>query len=254
MTAGGDLHQMASLGRLIAGIVHEINTPIASIFSNTEVILHSLEKLTPLLDGPSPDPHSLEKARKLVGSVESLVAIDRLACERIRSVIRALKMFSRVDNPEPQTVYLNQHLRDTLKLAGIEFGRRIAAETDLGELPEVECYPQLLNQVFLNILVNAAQAIEGPGKITVKTRLEDDMAHVSIRDTGSGIPPDQQAKIFQPGFTTKPRGEGTGLGLALCKEIIEKRHGGSISFDSEPGQGATFHVQIPIRQARSSAP
>ena len=254
MTPGGDVQQMASLGRLIAGIVHEINTPIASIFSNTEVILHSIEKLTPLLDDPSSDPHSIEKARKIVANVENLVAVDRLACERIRSVIRALKMFSRVDNLEPQSVDLNQHLCDTLKLAGIEFGKRITVETDLGELPDVECFPQLLNQVFLNILVNAAQAITGPGTITVKSHLEDGLVHVSIRDSGSGVAPELQAKIFQPGFTTKPRGEGTGLGLALCKEIVEKRHRGLISFDSQPGQGATFHIRIPIRQTRSSAP
>ena len=254
MIPSGDLHQMASLGRLIAGIVHEINTPIASIFSNTEVILHSLEKLPPLLDGSSSDPQSLDKARKIVSTVENLVAVDRLACERIRSVIRALKLFARVDNQEPQKVDLNQHLRDTLKLAGIEFGRRITAETDLSELPEVECFPQLLNQVFLNILVNAAQAINGPGKITVTTRLEGDFVHIAIRDTGPGIPPEQAAKIFQPGFTTKPPGEGTGLGLSLSKEIVEKRHGGTIAFDSQPGQGATFHIRIPIRQTRSSAP
>ncbi len=254
MTPSGDLHQMASLGRLIAGIVHEINTPIASIFSNTEVILHSLEKLTPLLDGSPPDGPTLEKARKIVATVESLVAVDRLACERIRAVIRALKLFSRAENLEPQRVDVNQHLRDTLKLAGIEFGRRITAETDLADLPEVECFPQLLNQVFLNILVNAAQAINGPGKITVKTRLEDGCVHVSIHDTGPGIPPEQQAKVFQPGFTTKPPGEGTGLGLTLSKEIIEKRHGGTLGFDSAPGEGATFHIRIPVSQTRSSAP
>jgi len=254
MTPATDLHQMASLGRLIAGIVHEINTPIASVFSNTEVILHSLEKLTPLLDG-SPDVQSMEKARRIVSTVENLVAVDRLACERIRAVIRALKLFSRADSQQPEKVDLNQHLRDTLKLAGIEFGKRVSVETDFADLPEVECYPQVLNQVFLNVLVNAAQAISGPGKITVRTRLEGELVHISISDTGAGMTPEQKARIFQPGFTTKPPGEGTGLGLALCREIIEKRHGGEIGFESQPGQGATFHIRIPVQQqTRSSAP
>jgi signal transduction histidine kinase len=244
-----ELHQFAAVGRLLAGIVHEINTPIGSIFSNTEVILRSLEMIEPLLaDGR---PEAIDKARNIVTTCQSLVAVDRIACERIRSVIRGLKSFSRVDGAEPRKVDLNEHLRDTIKLTQAEFRRRVCVETDLGELPEVECFPQMLNQVFLNLLVNAGQAIEGEGKITVRSRFRNDCAEISIADTGRGMSPEQKTKAFQAGYTTKPVGEGTGMGLAICRDIIEQKHGGSISFESEPGRGTTFHIRIPVRHTRS---
>src|SRR5207248_9074789 len=116
---------------------------------------------------------------------------------------------ARVDDGRPRKVDLNENLRDTLKLTQAEFRRRITVEIDLGELPRVECYPQMLNQVFLNLLVNAGQAIEGEGRITVRTRLEGDMVHITIADTGRGMTPEQQAHAFQAGYTTKPVGVGT---------------------------------------------
>ncbi len=244
-----DLHQMASIGRLLTGIVHEINTPIGSVFSNNEVILRSLEMLTRLLEDPQPE--SLAKARRLVETCRNLATIDEIACERIRSVIRGLKSFSRIDAGELRKTDLNEQLRDTLKLTQAEFRRRITVETDFTELPEVECYPQMLNQVFLNLLVNASQAIDGEGHITVRTRLEGDSAHVSIADTGRGMTREQQARAFEEGYTTKSVGEGTGLGLSIAKEIVEARHGGSIAFESEPGRGTTFHIRIPVRQGAS---
>lgn len=243
-----ELHQMASIGRLLSAVVHEINTPIGSVFSNNEVMLHSLEMLQQLLADPRPE--SLEKARRIIETCHSLAAVDQIACERIRSVIRGLKSFSRVDGGELRRVDLNAQLRDTLKLTQTEFRRRITVETDFGELPEVECYPQMLNQVFLNLLVNAGQAIEGEGRITVRTRAEAGVVHISVADTGRGMTPEEQAMAFHAGFTTKPLGEGAGLGLSICKEIIEEKHGGSITLESEPGVGTTFHLRIPV--ARSS--
>jgi signal transduction histidine kinase len=197
----------------------------------------------------------MEKARRIVETMQQLVAIDGIACERIRSVIRGLKTIARVDTTEPQKIDLNQHLRDTLKLTQAEFRKRITVETEFAELPEIECYPQMLGQVFLNLLVNAGQAIEGPGKITVQTLLENNgtMAHVSITDTGRGMTLDQQAKAFDAGFTTKAVGEGTGLGLSIAKEIIEEKHSGSIDFESICGVGTTFHIRIPVRQPRSQS-
>ena len=239
-----ELHQMASLGRLLAGIVHEINTPIASIFSNTEVILRSLEALQPLLEDGRPE--SIAKAKRIVATCQNLAGVDRIACERIRGIIRGLKTFSRLDENEPRKVDLNQHLRDTLKLAETEFRKRIRVTTDFGDLPEVECYPQMLDQVFLNLLVNASQAICGEGQIRVTTRQEGDRVRIDIADTGCGMTPEQQARAFEPGFTTKAVGEGTGLGLSLSREIIQDRHGGSIDFDSQYGSGTTFHIRIPV--------
>jgi signal transduction histidine kinase len=245
-----ELHQMAAVGRLLAGIVHEINTPLGSIFSNNEVISRSLEMLGPLLAEGTPE--ALERAGRLVGTCQSLAAVDRIACERIRSVIRGLKTLSRVDSGEPRKVDLNQQLLDTVKLTQTEFRRRIVVETDLGELPEVECYPQSLNQVFLNLLMNAGQAIEGEGCITIRTRLEADRVHISLADTGPGMSPEVQARAFEPGFTTKPVGDGTGLGLAISREIVEDKHGGAIDFESRPGRGTTFHIRIPLKQKRSA--
>lgn len=246
--SAAELHQMASIGRLLAGIVHEINTPLGSIFSNNEVLARSLDKLGPLIAGGGAE--DLAKAGAIADSMRQLVAIDQIACERIRAVIRGLKTLARVDSTERRRIDLNQHLRDTLKLAQAEFRKRIAVETNFDELPEVECFPQMLGQVFLNLLVNAAQAIDGAGTITVRTALEDRGAtvHISISDTGRGMTPEQQAKAFEAGFTTKAVGEGTGLGLSIAKEIVEEKHGGKIGFESKPGVGTTFHVRIPVRQ------
>ena len=245
-----ELHQMAAVGRLLAGIVHEINTPLGAIFSNNEVISRSLELLSPLLAEGTPD--ALERAGRLVATCQSLAGVDRIACERIRSVIRGLKTLSRVDGSEPRRVDLNQNLADTVKLTQAEFRRRVTVETDFGDLPEVECYPQMLNQVFLNLLMNAGQAIEGEGRIVIRTRLEGGAVHVSVSDTGRGISPEVQKHIFEPGFTTKPVGEGTGLGLPIAREIVEERHGGAIDFESRQGVGTTFHIRIPVQQRRSA--
>jgi two-component system NtrC family sensor kinase len=250
--SAAELHQMASIGRLLASVVHEINTPVGSIFSNNEVIVRSLAMLDPLLaDGR---PASLEKARSLLTTCKNLAEVDRIACERIRSVVRGLKSLSRMDGSEPRRVNLNEQLLDTLKLTQAEFRRRITVETDLGDFPEVECYPQMLNQVFLNLLVNAGQAIEGEGRIAVRTRAEGNLVHISVADTGRGMTPEQSAKAFQAGFTTKAIGVGTGLGLSIAREIVTEKHGGSIDFESELGRGTTFHVRIPLRQTRSATP
>ena len=245
-----ELHQFAAIGRLLAGIVHEINTPLGAIFSNTEVILRSLAAVEPLLAAGTPE--AAEKARRLLETCRTLAEVDQIACERIRSVIRGLKAISRVDGAEPRKVNLNEQLRDTIKLTQAEFRKRVCVETDFGDLPEVECYPQMLNQVFLNLLVNAGQAIEGDGKVTVTTRLEGDCARVSIADTGRGMTPEQQARAFEAGYTTKPVGEGTGMGLSISKEIVEEKHGGEIACESAPGRGTAFHIRIPLRQTRSN--
>lgn len=241
-----ELHQLASIGRLVTGIVHEINSPLASILSNNEVLRYSLGKVAELLEDGRPE--SIEKAQRMLETCRTLASVDSIACERIRSVIRGLKSFSRMDANEFRRVDLNQQLQDTLKLTRAEFRHRIVVETEWGDLPEVECYPQMLNQVFLNLLVNAGQAIEGEGKVRVRTGLEGECVHISIADTGRGMTLAQQTKVFQAGFSTKPLGEGTGLGLSISKEIVEEKHGGTITFQSAPGMGTTFDIRIPVRQ------
>jgi two-component system NtrC family sensor kinase len=246
-----EAHKMASLGRLSAGIVHEINTPIGSIFSNNEVILRSLEKVRGLLKeaidaGTAPPQKSLDILEIITGLNE----VDKLACERISGVIRSLKTLARVSGQEVRKTDVNELIGHTLKLARTVFRQRVTFELEPADVPEVECYPGLLGQVLLNLIVNGAQAIEEEGRIVVRTALEDDGIRISVSDTGRGIRPEDQGRIFQAGFSTKPIGEGTGIGLSLSREIIEDTHGGSIRFESEPGRGTTFHIRIPLRQTK----
>jgi signal transduction histidine kinase len=248
-----EAHKMASLGRLAAGIVHEINTPIGSILSNNETIRRSLVSLRNLLStaaeqNQAPQPRTLGVLDTLV----SLTDIDKIACERILAIVRGLKTFARVNESDIQTINIHEILLNTIKLTNCVFRRRVTVVTEFDEnLPDVECYPGLLNQVFLNLLVNASQAIEGEGTLTIRTELAGDSVHIAVSDTGSGIPPELRSRIFVAGFTTKPIGEGTGLGLAITREIVEDTHGGKISFETDMETGTTFHVWIPLRQPRS---
>lgn len=147
-----------------------------------------------------------------------------------------------------RSVALNDILRDTAKLVDCQYRRRITLDMSLGELPEIECQPQLLSQAFLNIMVNAAQAIETEGRIGVVSRfVPPGEVEVSISDSGKGIAAEHRGRIFHAGFTTKPMGVGTGLGLALCRKIVERSHGGKIWFESEPGRGTTFFVRLPLK-------
>jgi signal transduction histidine kinase len=247
-----EAHKMASLGRLSAGIVHEINTPIGSILSNNETIRRSLDALRKMVaTGQAENQPLPPKAIVILETLANLTDIDKIACERIYAVIRSLKTFARVNESDLRTVDVHEILLNTLKLSGCVFRRRVTVVTNFGDLPEVECYPGLLNQAFLNLVVNAAQAIQGDGTVTVNTRQVDNDVEIGITDTGSGIPPEVRKRIFSAGFTTKPIGEGTGLGLALTREIIEDTHGGKIWFETELGSGTTFFIRIPIQQPRA---
>lgn len=246
-----EAHKMASLGRLSAGIVHEINTPVGSILSNNETVRRSIEALKKVLDEAAKSGSGVPpRAVALLESLTSLTAVDKIACERISGIVRSLKTFARVTESDLRKVDLHELILATIKLTSSLYRRRITINTDFGELPEVECYPGLVNQVFLNLIVNAAQAIEGEGAITITTRLEDPMVRISISDTGRGISPEARPKIFSAGFTTKPFGEGTGIGLTITREIVVDTHGGTIDFESEEGRGTTFHVRIPVQQPR----
>ena len=241
---GLELQQMAAIGQLAVGIAHEINSPIGSLLSNNVVLQRCVQEMQKLLSDPNAE--SLEKAARLLDTCRRLTDVDRIACERIRILIRGIKRFSRVEEGEPQLTDINREIRETLSVAGCQFQSRIQCDLQLGELPQLPLFPQRLNQVFLNLLVNSAQAIESAGRITIKTQQEDDMVHISFSDTGKGMTPAQKARVFQEGFTTKPPGEGVGLGLSLSRKIVEQEHGGSISFESEAGVGTTFHIRLPL--------
>lgn len=247
-----EAHKMASLGRLSAGIVHEINTPIGSILSNNETIRRSLETLKKLIAAAQAGHEPLPpRATVILDTLANLTDIDKLACERIYAVIRSLKTFARVSESDLRKVDVHDLLLNTLKLSGCVFRRRVTVVTNFGDLPEVQCYPGLLNQAFLNLVVNAGQAIQGDGTVTVNTRVAGDVVEIGISDTGCGIPPEVRPRIFSAGFTTKALGEGTGLGLALTREIVEDTHGGKIWFETELGSGTTFFIRIPIEQPKA---
>ncbi len=250
--------KMASLGQLAAGIAHELNNPAGFIYGNMEHLKQcaaGLERLQKYYDeAPLPtqvaDGAAVVKKEvgyeHLLADLNSIVADCFNGAARIRDVVQNLRLFSRLDEAEFKKVDLHEGLDSTIRLLSQYYGSgRIILERDYSELPPVDCYAGQLNQVWMNLLVNAAQAVGQEGIVRVTTRKERDAATVTIKDTGRGIAPEHLKKIFDPFFTTKAVGEGTGLGLSITYGIIE-RHGGFIKVESHLGEGTTFTVTIPF--------
>jgi two-component system NtrC family sensor kinase len=192
------------------------------------------------------DPAQHEKLRAVLQRAAGLVEVSREACRRIDEIVRSLRSFARLDEAERKPANLHEGIDSTLPLVTHLLKNRVVVEREYGTLPPVDCHPSQINQVFLNILVNAAQAIEGQGIIRIKTRHDplQGTAVVEIADSGCGIPPERIGRIFDPGFTTKGVGVGTGLGLAISYRIV-KQHRGRIDVDSVVGQGTTFRIILP---------
>ena len=169
------------------------------------------------------------------------------------AIVRSLKSFARLEEPECRKADIHEEIGSALTLVHHELKNRIEVERDYGELPAVECFPNHLNQVFMNLLVNASQAIEGKGRIRITTRVEDDRVRIAFQDSGIGIRPENLDKIFEPGFTTKSAGDGTGLGLSICYKIIHAHHG-DIAVESELGEGTTFTITLPVHAPGTIAP
>jgi two-component system, NtrC family, sensor kinase len=243
-----ELQRQAAIGRLLAGVAHELSAPLGSILSNRDVELRLLDRIE-----KAAAEASSGTIKELVAACRELTRVDQMAGERINRLIRSVKIASRAPDPQPQQVNVNEIVESTLELAKTEFRSRIAVETDFGMLPELECQPHLLSQAILNLITNAGQAIEGTGTITVGTRLEGDSVHIWIADTGGGIRQEDRDKVLKQGFTTKPLGVGTGLGLLIVQRIVAQDHGGAVAFESECGRGTTFHIRIPLRQERKGA-
>lgn len=220
--------KMASLGQLVAGVAHEINTPVASIKSNNGIVAKLLGSI---------DDVDLKEM------LSDINEIDKEAVNRISNIVTSLKKFVRLDEAELQEADINKELDLTLELIRHETKNRIEIVRNYGEIPAIKCFPNMLNQVFTNILINACQAIEGKGKIIITTEYKNKKLVVKIKDNGKGIPQNQLSKIFSAGFTTKGVGVGTGLGLAICTKIIEK-HKGEITVNSEIGKGSEFVITI----------
>jgi two-component system, NtrC family, sensor kinase len=231
--------RMAALGLLVAGVAHEINTPMGAIHSNNDIMTRAVGKIRNQL-GSAPD----EEVIRLLDILDEVCRNNEIATERITNIVRSLKNFARLDEAERKKVNIHEGIESTLTLLQHQLKNRIRIVKSFGDIPEIDCYPNQLNQVFMNILVNASQAIADRGEITVKTWRKGDQVGISISDTGVGIPPDNLSKIFDPGFTTKGVGLGTGLGLSICYKIIQDHHG-TIEAESSD-QGTTFTITIPI--------
>ncbi|MBF0431165.1 MAG: response regulator [Fibrobacteria bacterium] len=238
--------KMASLGSLVAGVAHEINNPVGAVNSSADVAKRGMEKVRGILEtieslDELKENGSIQKLLNVVGNSQNVISEG---CSRISEIVKSLKNFSRIDEAENQDADIHEGLESTLTLVHHQFKRRIEVVRDYGELPLVNCYPNQLNQVFMNLLVNASQAIKDKGKVTIKTRVESENIVVRISDNGKGIPAGNIENIFDPGFTTKGVGVGTGLGLSICYNIIEK-HKGKISVQSKPGE-TVFKIEIPL--------
>ena len=240
--------KMASLGRLIVGIAHEINTPIGSINSNNDVLIRTVHKLRDFLDcGDCPlEVKQHPEVIKIMKVMEEVNLNNHMACDYIGEILVSLKDFTRLDATKKQKVDLHKGLNSILTLVHHHLKNRIQVVKEYGVLPDVVCYPNRLNQVFMNILVNASQAISGQGIVTIKTFPKDENVKIMISDSGTGIRKENLVHIFDPGFTTKGEDGGTGLGLSICQKIMEDHHG-KIEVDSESDQGTTFTLTLPIK-------
>jgi PAS domain S-box-containing protein len=239
--------KMASLGQLVAGVAHEINTPMGSIHANIGTARSAVELLERFLARTEVLPlvAADKKLPRALAILKESCDMNHLASDRIVQIVGSLRNFARLDEAERKRVDVNDGLDSTLTLLrhqikhGVDIVRR-------GPKPlQVECYPNQLNQVFMNLLVNAIQAIAAGG--TIRVRIVEDGPHIRIdvEDSGSGIAPEHLSRIFDPGFTTKGVGVGTGLGLAICHQIVTA-HAGTISVTSQSGAGSTFSVKIPL--------
>ncbi|MDJ0787581.1 MAG: ATP-binding protein [Myxococcota bacterium] len=230
--------KMRSLGQLVAGVAHELNNPIGFVHANLQLLDDYIGRL---VQGDM-DPAKRARTREAIGK---LLGRSREGTERVKQIVRDLRTFSRTDYAELQEVDLEQEIDSTLSLMEPRLKGGVEIVRDYQGLPTIRCFASQLNQVFMNLLMNACDAMEGKGKITVRTRATGDGVELHFEDDGPGIPADVQERIFDPFFTTKPVGKGTGLGLSLSHGIIE-RHGGSMVVSSVPGEGAHFTISLPM--------
>ncbi len=235
--------KMASLGMLVAGIAHEINTPLGAINSNTDTFSRCCGKLR-----DSIQDCGLEQGAnaKTIDVLDNLSKVNVTAVERITKIVKTLRNFARLDEEDYKQVDLHEGLDTTLTLTAHLSRARINCVKKYGKIPQLTCYAGQLNQVFMNILVNSCQAIEGMGAITIETSHKDGAIVIAISDTGIGIAKENLDRIFDPGFTTKGVGVGTGLGLSISYRIVEE-HGGRIEVESRIGKGTTFTIYLPVK-------
>ncbi|MDP2993103.1 MAG: ATP-binding protein, partial [Deltaproteobacteria bacterium] len=266
--------KMASVGQLAAGVAHEINNPTAFISSNLKALSDYQSDLSGLIrryrklvtgledvvaggECGNPLAEQVEAIRAVEAEIdidfilddtESLIKESREGTERIKKIVLNLKDFAHPSEDKLQSADIKECLESTLNIVWNELKYKATVTKEYGALPLVQCYPHQLNQVFMNLLVNAGQAIEKQGEIKITTTADNAYVEIKISDTGSGIPKEKLSRIFDPFFTTKEAGKGTGLGLHLAYNII-KKHNGTIGVESAVGEGTTFTIRIPVDAA-----
>ncbi|HET9956163.1 MAG TPA: ATP-binding protein [Polyangiaceae bacterium] len=266
--------KLEAIGQLSAGIAHEINTPMQYIGDNVDFLSRSFAILTEYIadfeqrlehehcDALRQDLEQLKRRKRVAFITEQVpraFADSKSGIAHVSTIVRAMKSFAHSDGDEQTLASLNEILSNTLIVAQNEYKNVASVETRFEDLPPIPCYVGRLNQVFLNLIVNAAHAIEAAarperGKITVSSKLLEDHVEVSIADTGTGIAPHIRHRVFDQFFTTKPVGKGTGQGLSLARAVVVDAHAGTLTFESEEGVGTVFYVRLPLAGRASSTP
>ncbi len=259
--------KLASLGQLSAGVAHELNNPLGFVYSNLGILAEYVQDVKSLLKKYSELERALQSSKSYAESIKVIDAqkeqmslsfiledFDKIISEsqegalRVKTIVRNLKDFSHMDKGELELADINQGIESTLNIVWNELKYKAVVIKEFGAIPRIQCFPQQLNQVFMNLLVNAAQAIESNGEIRIKTYQSQESVVVEISDTGVGIRKQNLKHIFEPFFTTKEVGKGTGLGLSVVYGIIQK-HRGKIEVESQVNKGSTFRVILPIRSS-----
>jgi len=271
--------KLESVGRLAAGVAHEINTPVQFVSDSVSFVREAMDDLSQIVDRYRELRTATEQGADIAAAAKAAeeaeddadldyilenapVALDRArdGLGRVAAIVRSMKEFAHPDRKEMAQVDLNQAISSTLVIASNEYKYVAEVETGFADLPPVNCYGGEINQVILNLIVNAAHAIgdvvkgtQAKGRIRVTTRVLDDQVEIAIGDTGKGIPVEVRSRIFDPFFTTKEVGKGTGQGLAIARSVVVDKHGGTLHFETELGQGTTFYIRLPINGPASSS-
>ena len=239
--------KMAALGHLVAGVAHEMNTPVGAVYSTHTTVSSAVRKLTEVLE----KEHGIrvgesKRLQTIVTSLTTVGGVIQASGERITSIVNRLKVFARLDEADLQRVDFNECINQSLEMFEFHLKPGITVKRDFAELPLVTCYPSQINQLCFQLLANANMAIHTTGEILLTTTLENDQVVFTVADTGRGIEPENLGKVFNPGFTSWTLNVGAGLGLAICYQIAQE-HGGTIEADSELGKGSRFRFTFPMK-------
>lgn len=240
--------KMAALGHLVAGVAHEMNTPVGAVYSTQNTLASATEKLTQTLE----DEHGIEisesnKLSHIVNAIFGASDVIRTSSERITGIVKRLKIFAQLDEADLQSVNLNECIENTLDMFQFHLKPEIKIRKELADLPAITCYPAKINQLCFQLLSNANRAIEKTGEIVLRTEVQGREISFSVADNGRGIPSEDFDRIFDPGYTAWDLNVGTGLGLAICYQVA-REHKGRINVESEIGRGSKFTLSLPIEQ------